>query len=100
MLGQCYMCMSRFLSPERSLFRHIRPAEWHKMGQDPIEGRRAPCDAVQWKESSDQPVQLAFKLRFVDGFDDKVGVLQRRANGPRGETYLRLNVFTCMLTKT
>ena len=70
------------------------------MGQDPIEGRRAPCDAVQWKASSDQPVQLAFELRFVDGLDNKIGVLQRRANGPRGETYLRLNIFTCMLTKT
>lgn len=56
--------------------------------------------AVLWMASSDQPVQREFELCFVDRLDDKIGVLQRRANGLRGEEYLRLNIFTCMITKT
>ena len=36
-------------------------------------------------------------LGFVEGFNNKIGVLQRRAYGLRDEEYLRLKVLTCML---
>ena len=34
---------------------------------------------------------------FVEGFNNKIRVLQRRAYGLRDEEYLRLKVLTCML---
>lgn len=36
-------------------------------------------------------------LGFVEGLNNKIRVIQRRACGPRDEEYLRLKVFTCML---
>lgn len=36
-------------------------------------------------------------LGFVEGFNNKVRVIQRRAYGLRDEEYLRLKVLTCML---
>ena len=36
-------------------------------------------------------------LGFVEGLNNKIRVLQRRAYGLRDEEYLRLNVLTCML---
>jgi transposase len=36
-------------------------------------------------------------LGFVEGLDNKIRVIQRRANGLRDEHYLRLKVLTCML---
>jgi transposase len=36
-------------------------------------------------------------LGFVEGLDNKIRVLQRRAYGLRDEEYLRLKVLTCML---
>ena len=36
-------------------------------------------------------------LGFVEGFNNKIRVLQRRAYGLRDEEYLRLKVLTCML---
>jgi transposase len=36
-------------------------------------------------------------LGFVEGLNNKVRVLQRRAYGLRDEEYLRLKVLTCML---
>lgn len=36
-------------------------------------------------------------LGFVEGFDNKIRVLQRRAYGLRDEEYLRLKILTCML---
>ncbi len=38
-------------------------------------------------------------LGFVEGLNNKIRVLQRRAYGLRDEEYLRLKVLTCMLTK-
>ena len=37
--------------------------------------------------------------RFVEGLNNKIRVLQRRAYGLRDEEYLRLKVLTCMLPK-
>ena len=36
-------------------------------------------------------------LGFVEGLNNKIRVLQRRAYGIRDEQYLRLKVLTCML---
>jgi transposase len=36
-------------------------------------------------------------LGFVEGFNNKIRVLQRRAYGLRDEDYLRLKILTCML---
>jgi transposase len=38
-------------------------------------------------------------LGFVEGFNNKVRVIQRRAYGLRDEEYLRLKILTCMLPK-
>ena len=38
-------------------------------------------------------------LGFVEGLNNKIRVLQRRAYGLRDEEYLRLKVVTCMLPK-
>ena len=36
-------------------------------------------------------------LGFVEGLNNKIRVLQRRAYGLRDEQYLRLKILTCML---
>ena len=36
-------------------------------------------------------------LGFVEGMNNKIRVIQRRAYGLRDEDYLRLKIFTCML---
>src|SRR5205814_7611302 len=36
-------------------------------------------------------------LGFVEGLNNKIRVIQRRAYGLRNEDYLRLKVLTCML---
>jgi len=38
-------------------------------------------------------------LGFVEGFNNKIRVIQRRAYGLRDEEYLRLKILTCMLEK-
>ena len=38
-----------------------------------------------------------FSLGFVEGLNNKIRVLQRRAYGLRNEDYLRLKILTCML---
>jgi len=36
-------------------------------------------------------------LRFVEGLNNKIRVIQRRAYGLRNEQYLRLKILTCIL---
>ena len=43
------------------------------------------------------PPQNKVPLGFVEGLNNKIRVLQRRAYGLRDEEYLRLKVLTCML---
>ena len=38
-------------------------------------------------------------LGFVEGFNNKIRAIQRRAYGYRDEEYLRLKILTCMLPK-
>ena len=42
-------------------------------------------------------VENKVALGFVEGFNNKIRVIQRRAYGLRDEEYLRLKVLTCML---
>jgi transposase len=44
-----------------------------------------------------EPENKQIPLGFVEGFNNKIRVLQRRAYGLRDEEYLRLKVLTCML---
>lgn len=44
-----------------------------------------------------EPENKEIPLGFVEGFNNKIRVLQRRAYGLRDEEYLRLKVLTCML---
>lgn len=46
-----------------------------------------------------QPENKQIPLGFVEGFNNKIRVLQRRAYGLRDEEYLRLKVLTCMLAE-
>ena len=49
-----------------------------------------------------QPVtfrEMRISLGFVEGLNNKIRVIQRRAYGLRDEEYLRLKVLTCMLPK-
>ena len=43
--------------------------------------------------------QNKVSLGFVEGLNNKIRVIQRRAYGLRDEEYLRLKVLTCMLQK-
>jgi transposase len=45
------------------------------------------------------PEKNKVALGFVEGFNNKIRVLQRRAYGLRDEEYLRLKILTCMLPK-
>jgi transposase len=44
-------------------------------------------------------VENKVPLGFVEGFNNKIRVIQRRAYGFRDEEYLRLKILTCMLPK-
>ena len=46
-----------------------------------------------------RPENKKAPLGFVEGFNNKIRVLQRRAYGLRDEEYLRLKVLTCMLSE-
>ena len=52
--------------------------------------------SLGWDRGLLQP-QNKVPLGFVEGFNNKIRVLQRRAYGLRDEEYLRLKVLTCML---
>ena len=45
------------------------------------------------------PEENKVALGFVEGLNNKVRALQRRAYGYRDEEYLRLKILTCMLPK-
>jgi transposase len=43
------------------------------------------------------PLENKVSLGFVEGLNNKIRVIQRRAYGLRNEDYLRLKILTCML---
>lgn len=76
------------------------------------------CDALRWQrlpsfqkfsrmieahwdgiESFCHDENKQIPLGFVEGFNNKIRVIQRRAYGLRDEEYLRLKILTCMLPK-
>lgn len=42
---------------------------------------------------------LTVALGFVEGMDNKIRTLQKRAYGYRAEEYLRLKILACLLPK-
>lgn len=79
----------RFFENWRSALKwqRLRPYEkFAKMVDDHWDGIAAYCE-------SENKVALG----FVEGLNNKVRVIQRRAYGLRDEEYLRLKVLTCML---
>jgi transposase len=46
-----------------------------------------------------KPENKDVSLGFVEGLNNKIRVIQRRAYGLRDEEYLRLKILTCMLPK-
>ncbi|HWP56573.1 MAG TPA: transposase, partial [Candidatus Acidoferrales bacterium] len=43
------------------------------------------------------PIENKVSLGFVEGLNNKIRVIQRRAYGLRDKEYLRLKILTCML---
>jgi len=43
------------------------------------------------------PQHDSSSLGFVEGLNNKIRVIQRRAYGLRNDDYLRLKILTCML---
>lgn len=46
-----------------------------------------------------KPVNKDVSLGFVEGLNNKIRVIQRRAYGLRDEEYLRLKILTCILSE-
>jgi transposase len=79
----------RFASHWRNAlkWRRLKPYErFAKMIERHWEGISAYCK-----------VENKVALGFVEGLNNKIRVLQRRAYGLRDEEYLRLKILTCML---
>jgi transposase len=55
----------------------------------------APWDGIAASCQAEDQVALG----FVEGFNNKIRAIQRRAYGFRDEDYLRLKIRTCMLPK-
>ncbi|MBA3967374.1 MAG: transposase, partial [Nitrospirales bacterium] len=47
--------------------------------------------------AADSRPENKVSLGFVEGLNNKIWVIQRRADGLRDEEYLRLKILTCML---
>ena len=62
-----------------------RSSAWIKISDD-WDGIAAYCKA-----------ENKVSLGFVEGLNNKIRVIQRRAYGIRDEEYLRLKILTCML---
>ena len=70
------------------------------LGLTPAGAAERQHDAALGWRAATVLVQVEFELGFVEGLNNKIGVLQRRADGLRGTEYLCLDIFTCMLPKT
>lgn len=68
-------------------WQRLKPFEkFAKMIERNWDGVAAYCDA-----------ESKVALGFVEGFNNKIRVIQRRAYGLRDEEYIRLKILTCML---
>ena len=59
----------------------------------------SPPRAVRGHPSASAIWTRVVSLGFVEGLNNKIRVIQRRAYGLRDEEYLWLKVLTCMLPK-
>jgi len=82
----------------RRFFEHWRAAlQWQRRAPDE---QFAAMIARHWDGSAayGKPENKVSR-GFVEGFNHKIRVIQRRADGRRDEEYLRLTILTCMLPK-
>ena len=79
----------RFFDQWRASLRWQRPPSFEKFA-DMIERHWEGIAAYCRPENK-------VSLGFVEGVNNKIRVIQRRAYGLRDEEYLRLKVLTCML---
>ena len=82
----------------RRFFDHWRDSlKWQRLG--PFEKFAAMVDAHWDGIASYCHVENKVSLGFVEGLNNKIRVIQRRAYGYRDEEYFRLKILTCMLDK-
>ncbi|MBL8797082.1 MAG: ISL3 family transposase [Planctomycetia bacterium] len=81
----------RFFSQWRDALRWQRWQPFQKFAQM-IEAHWDGIEAYGHEENK-------VPLGFVEGFNNKLRTIQRRAYGLRDEEYLRLKILTCMLSK-
>ena len=80
----------------RRFFEHWRAAlKWQRLG--PYEKFAAMIDRHWEGIAAYCRPENKVALGFVEGLNNKIRVLQRRAYGLRDEEYLRLKILTCML---
>ncbi len=80
----------------RRFFEHWRAAlKWQRLG--PYEKFAAMIDRHWDGIAAYCRPENKVALGFVEGLNNKIRVLQRRAYGLRDEEYLRLKILTCML---
>ena len=60
-------------------------------------GSRTPKIVALSRPSTPCRLENKVSLGFVEGLNNKIRVIQRRAYGLRNEEYLRLKILTCML---
>jgi hypothetical protein len=75
----------------------LRPQAQGGIVASPTEGRGD--DRHHWDGiAAHCAVEKRVALGFVEGLNNNVRVIQRRAYGLRDEEYLRLTILTCMLS--
>jgi transposase len=80
----------------RRFFEHWRAAlKWQRLG--PYEKFAAMIERHWEGIAAYCRPENKVALGFVEGLNNKIRVLQRRAYGLRDEEYLRLKILTCML---
>jgi len=94
--GQLWDCpreawARKFFDNWRAQLKSQRPAPYERFAAM-IERHRDGLAAYCRSENK-------VSLGFVEGLNNKIRVLQRRAHGLRDEEYLRLKVLTCMLPR-
>lgn len=82
----------------RRVFDHWKDAlKWQRL--EPFRKFAAMVEAHWDGIESSCHVENKVALGFVEGLNNKIRVLQRRAYGYRDEEYFRLKILTCMLPK-
>ncbi|MBI3962404.1 MAG: transposase, partial [Deinococcus sp.] len=80
----------------RKFFEHWKASlKWQRLG--PYEAFAKMIESHWEGISAYCKPENKVALGFVEGLNNKIRVLQRRAYGLRDEEYLRLKILTCML---